>query len=481
MSPSQLDVLSSLVAKSLVRFEPTAAGGSRYFLLETIREYAAMRLAESGELESLQRSHAVFMLAFAEGLDLGPSLPFEERHRAAIEAERGNLMAALEWIASSDDSPGFLRLVAVLGWFWWIRGEWQTGRPWLELAWDRLQRRDPADEASVAIALSLAFIELSGHDDLDRMEEILTTELGQRRRLGDAYGIASILSSLGLIRDMRGESDAAAALLEEGLALTATIAGRREAPLLKASMHTNLCEVDRFHGRLEPARAHADEAVRLQRAAGHAYGLTHNLLSLGHIAHDLGDADLAAQYLREALEGAWTIGQPRIVIQALERLAGVAADAQPDHALRLLAGARRLRELIGMTESSRDREAEPERLVAICRERLGETAFAEAWDAARDHDLEAIVIVALGGPTSRSEPGEAAVSLTAREMDVLRLLVSGLSDRQIAEALFIGERTVESHVARIYAKLGVRTRATATVAAFAAGLIEPPASSLAGP
>jgi len=67
----------------------------------------------------------------------------------------------------------------------------------------------------------------------------------------------------------------------------------------------------------------------------------------------------------------------------------------------------------------------------------------------------------------------AAVKLSAREHEVLRLLVVGKPDREIAEALFLSVRTVERHVARIFAKLGVRTRTAAVSAAIAAGLVAP--------
>lgn len=70
----------------------------------------------------------------------------------------------------------------------------------------------------------------------------------------------------------------------------------------------------------------------------------------------------------------------------------------------------------------------------------------------------------------------AAVRLSVREDEVLRLLVARKPDREIAETLFLSVRTVERHVARIFAKLGVRTRTAASSAAIAAGLVEPDTS-----
>ena len=77
---------------------------------------------------------------------------------------------------------------------------------------------------------------------------------------------------------------------------------------------------------------------------------------------------------------------------------------------------------------------------------------------------------AFGAATGTRPCGEAA-GLTPRELDVLRLLAAGRSDREIAEALFIGPRTVQTHVANLAAKLGVRGRAEAAVVAVRRGLV----------
>ena len=74
---------------------------------------------------------------------------------------------------------------------------------------------------------------------------------------------------------------------------------------------------------------------------------------------------------------------------------------------------------------------------------------------------------------SETEAGQRHGSLTPREVEVLRLLVAGKPDREIADELSISVRTIEHHVARILAKLDVRSRTAAVSAAIATGLIEP--------
>src|SRR4051812_42464883 len=114
---------------------------------------------------------------------------------------------------------------------------------------------------------------------------------------------------------------------------------------------------------------------------------------------------------------------------------------------------------------------------AELRARLGEDAYREAMRRGSSipldqavADLAGLIQGALG---ERSTPTTAyPYALTARELDVLRLLAQGKSDREIAEALFIGARTVETHVSNLIAKLGVHNRTEAAALATREGLVD---------
>jgi predicted ATPase len=115
-----LDLVDVLAGKSLVVAEP--AGGSRYRLLETIRQYAADRLAEAGEAAQARGQHAEVFLRLAE----------RERQLPVLVREQDNFRAALDHALAAGDGETGPRLARALGGFWLARGLFQEGRGWLE-------------------------------------------------------------------------------------------------------------------------------------------------------------------------------------------------------------------------------------------------------------------------------------------------------------------------------------------------------------
>ncbi|MBX6386763.1 MAG: winged helix-turn-helix domain-containing protein [Microbispora sp.] len=112
-----VDVLGRLVDKSLVVFD-----GGRYRMLETIKAYAAERLAESGGERRVRRAHAEFFARLAETAE--PHLRGAEQVEwlARLSAEHDNLSAALRWACEEAETDLALRLVGGLGWYWWLSG-----------------------------------------------------------------------------------------------------------------------------------------------------------------------------------------------------------------------------------------------------------------------------------------------------------------------------------------------------------------------
>ena len=186
----------------------------------------------------------------------------------------------------------------------------------------------------------------------------------------------------------------------------------------------------------------------------------------------------AAEFFLEGLDLGRARGNPGDVIDALEGLARVAATTGPmQGAARLFGAAAALREATGLPQSSTDL-AHFEPVLNELRDALGGEGFAAAWETGRALSLEEALAEARGlaaAPTQTSPPtarsrSAAPHGLTERELEVLRLLAAGESNRAIAERLFISPTTVARHVANIFTKLGVDSRAKATAHAHRHGL-----------
>src|SRR5439155_5733435 len=124
-------LLTRLVDKSFVSPDPPAAGPTRYRILETIRHYASERLLESGEADRVRFRHADHYLALAEEAEGHQGDAGQTAWLDRLEAEHGNLRAALAW-CQAHDAGRWLRLATALGWYWVARAHLAEGRDWLE-------------------------------------------------------------------------------------------------------------------------------------------------------------------------------------------------------------------------------------------------------------------------------------------------------------------------------------------------------------
>jgi DNA-binding CsgD family transcriptional regulator len=213
----------------------------------------------------------------------------------------------------------------------------------------------------------------------------------------------------------------------------------------------------------------AEESLAITRALGHAFGSAIALNGLGRLARDRGDDDCAAATFRESLHLWASIGDRETIVQPLAGLAELASVyGQPETAATLAgavdalaqeAGDFILERCINFAGDNRDRASE--RAAAA----LGAERCAELCAAGRALPLEEAVRVAAGvaiGVRSASLVSSSTASLlTARERQVLRLVVIGQTDREIASDLYLSLRTVNTHVAHILAKLDVSTRRAA--------------------
>lgn len=464
-----LDSIGALVEASLLRHEAAADGTVRYRMLETIREFADEQLHSSGEAEAVRKRHAAYFSGFANRYELAELLPDGDRARNLLESEHANLRAALMWLDGRGEPGSLLRLVATLGHFWAGLGYYQEGRDWLERG---LNRDDAAvaDRAKALVSLGMILCYLGSYREA---EVRLVEGLIACRALNDALRAALALIALGALAFIEGDERHGAALLEEARAAAAAVEDRRLATILAGRVAINLAVAPRAHGEFALAAAHLEEALRLQRDAGFTEGMILALGDRGNLARDQGDDGRALALYREALELGRAHPGTRVVTEVVEAVGLMAAKAgRAERAARLLGAATAQRDRLGLRYAVRQDQSARDNAVENARAALGEQAFAVAWAAGRTLGPGEAVSEALDPVASLA--GSNLGSLTPREIEVLRLVASGMTNPAIAEALFLSVRTVENHVAHIMAKLGVRTRTAAAAAAGYGGVAQLP-------
>ncbi len=462
------DRLSTLIDSSLlIRETGPITGTTRYRMLETIREYAWEQLARHGEEERARRAHATHFTTYAVQHEFIELIPEHIESMAQLIAEQDNLRSALTWLMESSDRKLLGKLVATLGRFWLAHSNYQEGRMWSERA---LAVQDTLVSNDVArIMVSLGMTELFQEDN-EAAEAHLAHGVTACREHGEAHGTAQALIGLAALAVARGEGEQSTHLLGESLEAVAAMEDARLAGIMAGWVSINLAVVARATGDGESAERHIEDALGRFRADHLHVGTMMALGDLGDLARDRGDWTRALTLYKEALVVGRTDGAKRLVIEVIESVAIVAAHSgQMDRSAILLGAAEGLRDRIGLRYRQPKSRSSLEEALDVTRTGLPAETFAAAWDAGRNLSESQAIAAVLDLDVGTPKPQD--FSLTARESEILRLLVTGMTDPEIAEALYISVRTVEHHVANVCRKLGVRTRTAATSTAIAAGLV----------
>lgn len=534
-----LDLLTHLVDKSLVMLDEQASA-PHYRMLETIRQYAREKLIDAHEIDRLRDRHLDFFLRLAERAE--PMLMSAQltEWMPRLEAEHGNLDAALEWACERD--PETARwLAGLLRLFWSLGDHLSEGQAWYVRV---LRSGEPlAQTKGTALALLGAAMVIPFFSTVEAQHQVeqsvaIWHTLDDPVRLADAlYGLAYRLSGLGHAADACAlievnetvirrfgrprtlayalsvwgrslaaagrDSAAAKALLQESLDIgrrqkDATSLGFAYQSLASVSLQAEDYEsARRYH--LEAlacarqlgtrwlialrlgfvaqvadlqrdyaaSRSLYAEALAAYRAIGHQLQCARLLVHMSYLAVHEGAAEQAAPLLAESLEinreRAFQFGLVQCVASyaELRRAQGLV-----ELAVRLLA-APALLPLHQRTVDPND-HIEYQRSVDAARAQLGAAAFDSAWAAGSTMTLTQALAEAEQA-TLKAQPVPAPAvpaaiypaGLTAREVEVLRLVASGLTNAQVAEHLVISPRTVNSHLYSIYNKLDVTTRTAA--------------------
>jgi predicted ATPase/DNA-binding CsgD family transcriptional regulator len=374
---------------------------------------------------------------------------------------------------------------------------------------------DKEGTATALVALGLIAIAWSNYPLASSLQE---EALLLQKEMGDTWGIADSLLTMGIVACHQGEYARAHLLYEECLTLSRQLDSHSGISL------SNYClgELFFFQADFTTARAFTEQSLQINRKMGFKHNIAYSLLLLGEIALHQGDDRTARSLAEECLAIRKELGDletlaklksllgriaafqrdyatafdlikqsvdiyiqmsgKKYIATLLEQLAGIVVaqgDGEALHsvgetsflaeilwAVRLWGTAEALREAIGAPRSPIE-DILYDRSVVAARIRLGERAFAAAWSEGRAMSPEQVLsaqgLVTMPGPSLPAKPLPTYPDrLTAREVEVLRLVAQGLTDAQVADHLVISPRTVNTHLKAIYGKIQVSSRSAAT-------------------
>jgi predicted ATPase/DNA-binding CsgD family transcriptional regulator len=328
------------------------------------------------------------------------------------------------------------------------------------------------------IAESLCYLSRATRElgDYERATALAQEALALHRAARNRGGTAVALMVLGDVARDLGHTADARDRCEESLAIFRELSE----PLGEGFSLNNLALAAYAEGDLDLARTLGEESLAIFRRVDVRNAMVDVLPSLGAILDAAGDPEAAFAALTEALQLALQVGPRWEVAAILEGIASVAAGQGQDLlAVEMASGAAALRTELGVPVRP-NLQADLDRTLAMTRARLGHETFAGAWTRGHERPLPDVIAAAANvrikstAPVSREvaiRETDCRSGLSPRELDVLRLLVDGRTDREIAESLFISPRTASKHVGGILIKLDVTSRGEAAVHAVRNALV----------
>jgi predicted ATPase/transcriptional regulator with XRE-family HTH domain len=306
-------LLSSLVDASLLRL--TREPGSRYTMLETLREFALEQLGASDERDAAAREHAFFYVEFAERIE--PELVGRDQARwmATCEVEHENVRAALRWLLDHDELQAAARLASALWRFWWTRGHLTDGRAWLDIILRSSSTLTPRQRARV---LTGDGILARTQRSFERASQLLSEALGIWKHLNNVDGTALALVNLGIVAEQMLEYDLARARYTECLDYYRQSQDERG----EAHVLNNLSVVAIDEGHFDEAAEFGLQSLEIfQRLRVDDRGLALVLRNLGWIATAQRNFQAGREWLESSLAIHRRLGDQEGIGQALNNLA----------------------------------------------------------------------------------------------------------------------------------------------------------------
>ena len=309
---ASIDSLQSLLDKSLLRYTT-----ERYWMLESLRVYAAEQLDLSGEADAVRRRHADFFSNLIQGAGLTLE-PEGAQQYALIRSEVDNVRTALDWLADSDPEAALGQTAALDG-FWAVYDP-REGMRRLEALLER-HPDAPADIRAQAYRALGSSANPAGDDAL--AERCYEKSLDAYREAEDERGVAAMLLRLGMSAFYRGDQERARDLGEKSLALSREVGyGAAESQALGL-----LGELEYTRGQVEAGAALIEQSADLAGEVGFPWWRSRMLRKLADCQLELGRPDRAEVAVREALQLMAQIGDRQMIVFTLARLARIASES----------------------------------------------------------------------------------------------------------------------------------------------------------
>jgi predicted ATPase/class 3 adenylate cyclase len=379
--------LESLIDGSLLRHGEWGLG-YRFWMLQTIRDYAADALESSAESDEAKERHARYFIDMAVEAETHLRGANQVEWLDRLEIEHDNLRAALHWTHEKEDPHNELVLVGALSYFWSTRGHISEGLRWIRGV---LERSDGRNDHRAKV-LSGAGLLARARGDYDEARELLSENLALYEELGDDVGRATTIKDLANIEIDEGSPEAGGKLYEDALAIFRQLGDTAGV----AQVLNNLGVVAQASGDPELALERYGESWALLNELGDKQGLARSLMNQGSAYRDAGEVEHAIEILKDSmllwreLEDRWDAAD------CVEDLGASYAELGLMKESTILYGyADALRTEIGAVRPPFEHESYAKR-IGVLRDQLGEDDFESAWRKGAAMSLDEAADYALG-------------------------------------------------------------------------------------
>jgi predicted ATPase/DNA-binding CsgD family transcriptional regulator len=449
---SAIDVVQSLVEKSITKRRQTADGAS-FAMLDTVRMFG-LEMTPADELDATRKLHRDWYLRRVAELEADWYGPHQTGWLSYSLRELPNIRAALEFCITGRDGQRAASLL-ITAWrvVWQAHGRMDEMRRWCIPVVDL--ESTPSPEICQVMTILGGMEIAQGDTDTGQRRLAQAAELAEQ--LGDAYSRAF---ERAMQANVGRDPEQALALYTEALALlgdTILIPAR-------ANLEERLVGIHDLSGHAEIAGRLREALIARAIRAGESFETAQLLQNAGRIAAQRGELENATSLLRQALSLAQNLDDAVLVALIEEVLARVAVDGQDyDRAATLLGMSHAIGGEAGAMTAAFPLDASLRPGIEDhARRVLGFRAYDSAFTKGKSLTMAEGIAYALGAQLSARSGGRTRTKnqnvLTARESQVVALVGQGLSDREIADRLVISNRTAEGHVANSLIKLGFTSR-----------------------